>query len=483
MTDWNQFITQEASPKQSVDWSQFTPQESGIQKFNEAVSDPIIALGQGTASGLLDFGKDVGGLTTQILGYISPSLEQKLNNYGNTVKNTLEQKGQYQDVNEAHPILNAIGKGVGYTGGLIGAGAALTPEALPESASVLAKTINTGTNVAGQGLLGSAMAGEGNRVSGFIGGAAVPAAAEAVGTVGNFFAANAKQGKEIEDLVSKINSAPNSYKNMNIYDATDEAFKQFRTTPGEINAQVPKTSIQNYLAKYEDRLTAFQATSLKNSIDDINNAKTLEDVHNARKDFSSALNRNFLTGKDQLNGPMRKELLQTQKVFESTLKHNANELGVLDKYNEANKLFKQSQEADIINNAFDKTKLPQGGNNFLNFNRTIMKLKDSQSNKLSPDTKEMLTGIQRTAEEANHILGVDVSSNIHIGMANLAISGLKTISQVPGLKPVLQYAGTEGGKEVAHNIAKAILNYGQAKVIAPILQERYDTLFGNGENK
>lgn len=469
--DWNSFTSEPNTPSQSaqptsIDWNQFTPQESNLESFNRNVSDPIIAFGQGVDSTLEDFTGDVGGLMTQAIGHMSPALEQRLNEIGNNTKQFLD-RGQDQNINTSHPILNALGKGVGYTAGLVGTGAILPSSGVSGAIS--------------QGLLGSAMAGPGNRTAGFVGGVAVPAVANAVGSVGNFFSANAREGKEIQNLVNSINSAPSEYKNMDVYGATKKAFEQFRETSGDINTKTAQSAISDYMSKYEDSLTSGQKTALKNSISDLSNAKTLEDVHNARKDFSSDLSQKFLRGNDELNGNMRRELLGVQKSFEANLKSNASNLGVLDKYNEANGLYKQSKEADIINKAFNDTKLPQGGNNFLAFNRSLMKLKADKANQLSAATKESISGIQQTLKEANHILGMDMSSNIHIGMANLAVSAIKTMAKIPVMKQALQYAGTPQGRYLANAIAKSAINYSYSKVVAPVLQQRFNSLVGDDE--
>jgi hypothetical protein len=464
--NWNEFTsdsTSTSSPaSNSVDWSQFTQSVSNDSPIQEKslvdkVADPIIAYGSGVRKGSTDLLGDVGTFAAELLNQLTPirKIGDKWANKGREVVGSLDKADQemFGKIQEENPVATALGKGTGYVG------AALS---IPNGGKTLPGQMAT------QGLLGAAMAGPGARVQGFAGGALLPALVSGItSSPSAYLAANASAGGEIKQAVSSINKAPEKYGNMNIYDATNESFARFKNTPGEIDTGSLQQQSKELLERYKERLSPKQVAAIEDLQNDLNNAKTLEDLHETRKAFTKDFGKVFLKGDSALYGKTRTGAIELNKALENVLQENAQKLGVLDQYKEANTLYKQSKEADILNTAFKKTELPEGGNNWLNFNRNLLSLKKEMASKLSPETKQVIDGIRNTLMEANHIYGIDTNGMI---LFQPVIRTIKTLAEMPVMRPTLQYLGTPGGRHLSKKFLKIIVN----KVQAQYLESRAD---------
>jgi hypothetical protein len=193
---------------------------------------------------------------------------------------------------------------------------------------------------------------------------------------------------------------------------------------------------------------------------DIQNATNLDELHVARKNFSQALYE--IKRKDMLTGRAYVGANKLVKDVENSLQMNAKKLGALDDYTEANTLFKQSKEADIVNDAFKAAELPEGGHNWLAFNQKIIKLKEAKAKQLSEPTKKMLRGVQKMLTEANHLYGVRVRE---LGGLQPIIAIFRGMFNNPIGQQVLLRMGTEQGRALGRATIKAIVNTLQAKTI------------------
>jgi hypothetical protein len=433
---------------------------SNLDKAVEAVA-PINAFGSGLRAGATDFAGEVGGLITEMLGKVSPGLANRLQGVGRSVKSSLDKADQdmFSKEQADNPIATAIGKGTGYTAGayLAGRGVSAGASALPISSAG-----RTAADLAGQGAIGSAMAGEGNRTAGFVAGSLLPpVAAKVLGGPASYIAANLTQNKQIPQMVGKLNTSPLNPK-QTIYDATDEAFAQFKAVPGEVRTIRPQAAIEEFVNKAGTNLTPKQLLSIQELQEGLKNSKNLEDLHQARKSFTKSFDKIFLKGNDAVYGKTREALMATKNTVESNLKMNAEKLGALDEYNLANKLYKQSREADIVNEIFTSSKLPEGGNNWLAFNKKIITLKNDKSRSLSATTKDMLTGIQKTLTEANHLYGVRTKE---LGIISPVLSVIKAVADNMIGRNIFIRMGTEGGRALAKTFVETIANTIQAKKI------------------
>jgi hypothetical protein len=474
-----EFQTREQAPQQAP----AAPAEGALDKFNSYVSDPISAVGQGVAHGLTDTAGDIGGFVTQLLGHLSPSLEKHLDSLGNSAK-SLIQNSEQKDVNENYPVLTSVGRGTGATLGTLLGGSAVSAGKVAEGASTLTKALSVAGDVGGNAALGSALAGKDNRIAGALLGGAVPLATKALGVAGSYLSSNARQAGEVSDLVKKVNSTENG---ANIHDATNAAFKEFTSTPGTVDTSTAKAAISDYLSANSERLSGAQKKAINGTLKDMDNVTNLEDLHQIRKDLSSDISNKFLKGDSAVSGSLYRKTMDLQKSVEGNLKDNASNLGVLDKYNSANNLYKQSRDAEVVNNAYNSTETPLGGvggdtgNKLENMNRSIMKLKQKSTtssntlsafDKLQPDTQRMLTGVQRTINEANSLAGIPLSGhNINLGWVNTLPLILKASAHIPVLKQILQVVGSPKGRALVKPLTKAMLQLIQARGLAPSFQD------------
>lgn len=449
-------------------------QKSLSTKIVDTVTDPIIAAGSGVRQGATDFAGDIGSFLTEMLGKVSPTLQKHLNDAGTSVKNYMnsvdESKG-FDKIQAEHPYITAAGKGVGYTAGALGA-------TIPAPSAGL-------TGAASQGLLGSAMAGEGNRLAGFAGGALVPAAlsSKAITAPAEFLAANAAIPKQIDDVHLSVNkpsasaNLPEEYKGLGVHQATNKMFDDFRATPGVVSTVRPAKAFDDVLNSSKS-LTDKQTEVLSEIKGQVQNAENLNDLHNARKALSREYDL-FTVGKDKLRGTNLKTFKDLQTSLENNLQMNATRLGVKDKYITANDLYKQSKEADIVNKAFKSMTTKQGGLNYDNFTQAINKLKLKDRNQMSADTMRTLVGIQNTAKEANYLYGINTKKQMLGGVGNIPFEALRTMASIPKFKTLLQKAATPQGKALSKELAKGLLNVGQSQTVAPILSKYLSETFGD----
>ena len=421
-------------------------QRSGLVKLADTVADPINAAGAGVRKGVTDVAGDIGGFVNELIAKVSPKAAKGLSKAYAPV---MEQLGaplpQEEKAVQDYPMLNSIGAGVGNTAatfGLTGAAGALK---------------NGAANVAAQVGLGSALAGPGNRIEGGILGGFVPAVSKIAGSVGKFLSSNASQADEVLGGINKVNTSPSG---QDIYKATDEAFKSFRAVPGKVSTVRPAAAIKNYVKQYSQVLNPKQTQILQEFYDGVSKASNLDDLHAARKAFTTELGKSFLKGNDALGGKSREGIMALKNTVENSLKANASKFGALPKYEEANKLFKQTMEADILNDALRVSKDTLDGNKWLNFSNKILKLKEQDAKLFSPDTKKMLTGIQKTLIEANTILGMKATIP--------GIGIIKTMTQTPGMRDVLIKAGSQGGRAIAKTTAETIAQILQSQTLKAI---------------
>ena len=444
-----------------------TPKPSMI----DSVTDPILAAGGGVAEGAANIANSIGGLMKEFIGYASPAArkwldkgDQALSKHSSVVEDAngiTQAKAEYPNVAEA-------GKGVGMAAGVLGAGGAIPGGAMAQAT--------------GQGILGAAMAGEGNRAAGFAGGMIVPALASSLtAPLGKYLSANATLPEKIKDLRSSIN-ASKEYPNMNIHEATEASFSKFKQTPGEVSKVRPMGVVDDFLAQHEARLSPQQAQIMKETQEGLQQAKTLEDLHNVRKGLTNHLDTMFLKGDNAVVGKTRVDLMNVKAKLENNLQMNARKLGVLDKYEEANSLYKQSREANQINKAFDQTIQSTGTNDWTAFNNTFKKLRTGDDVKigsgqtkavmqaekdLSYSTKQQIKGIQEVIKEASNLYGIN-HTNVRVGgvgVGNMVLESLKSLSNVPVGKQVLMYMGTPGGRALAKQLVQGLTNLGQAQYI------------------
>lgn len=425
------------------------------QEMKGTPLETLSVAGGSALQGAADFVGDQGGFITELLGKVSPKLQAYLNQAGNSLKEGAFNPG-LAEAQERNPITTAVGKGSGYTGALFGAGRALPSTGLG--------------GVVSQGALGAGMAGEGNRIIGGLGGAAVPAITSAVTPIGKFLSGNASLGKDIEGIHKTINQAPVSseFKNMGIKAATNKAYSQFSNTPGKVNTSSTISAVDDFLQNNQAALSKTQTKLIQDLKTDLASAKTLEELHNARKAFTKDYGI-FIKGSDKLVGKSRGAAEELKTSVESTLRENAKNLGVLDKYDEANALYKQSLEANIVNQAFKKIETKTGAMDYDAFTNHIKNLKAELRNQLSPETAQLLNGVRNVAKEANMFIGLNTKKQIAGGVGNIPIDLIKAMTKIPGLNGVLRAAGKN--KEVARDLGQAVINAGQAKGVAPIISQ------------
>lgn len=418
-----------------------------IKSVGNSVIGNVSALGQGYARGAGDLGFEVGDAVADLLTQFetTKSAGKRFKAFNADAKSL----NTPSDTEQQHPLAASIGAGTGYVAGLTGL-------------SRLGGTTVPG-QMAAQGSLGSVMAGEGNRGTGFATGAVIPAvASKLASSPASYLAANSTLGDQVTKAVTTTNKATGQYSKMNVYDATNEAFSKFKTVPGAVNTSKALAATDDYLSKYVPRLTSKQAASIEELHADLKAATNLEEMHIARKAFTSSFGKVFLKGENALEGKARAQILALKSTVEAELQANAKQLGALDKYTEANNLFKQSQEADLLNKALKSSELPEGGNRWLGFVRSINKLEPVDSKKFSTATKQMLEGIKKTATEANHIYGIRTAE---MGIVTPFLSVLKGLAETSLGKAILQRAGSETGRKATKEIFKSIVNVIQAKTL------------------
>ena len=136
----------------------------------------------------------------------------------------------------------------------------------------------------------------------------------------------------------------------------NKAFEQFRGMPGDVSGTPIASNAQSILDKYSDSLNGLQKQVLKDTINVSNNATDLAGLHDARKILSS--NYTKFTS-NSVTSEMGKDLRGLGDLEESHLQSEAIKVGALDKYNEANAIWKgtilpmRSYGMDAVANALD----------------------------------------------------------------------------------------------------------------------------------
>ncbi len=384
---------------------------------------PLAALGGGASEG-------VANVYSQATGNPAPRVPQQL-------EETMLQ----------HPVASALGKAVGTVGPTLAATAVAPSAGL---AGALA-----------QGTLGMGLAGPGNRVAGFIGGSTIPIAAQkALGGIGTFLASNKTVAPVVTKFVRGLQKDLTSGKDIHL--ASNEAFSQFKSTPGTINTADSVNAINNTIKDIAPNLTKRQTAFLTEIKAKIANSKNIEDLHEARKAFTNDLDDVLLDGNKKLYGDSRKAIINLKKSLESDLQTNAKNIGALGDYQKANQLYKQSREADIVNDALKKATSGDESVSYITFMKKMNDLKPELARSLSPESRQALEGIQKIVKQSNELYGQNLKGT---GLLKATLNILNFMTNVPGMKQLLIKAGTEKGKVFSRDLTRSIFNSIQAEGI------------------
>jgi hypothetical protein len=463
-----------ASSAPVIDKSSPAPEESTFSKGVSAVTDPINAFGSGVRKGVTDVGADIGTFATELLEKVFPKAADKINKAGRSFSDALDSADRAGGVGEAqdkYPMINAVGKGTGYVGGVAAASRLVGP---------LAPAGFVGQSLA-QGVLASALAGAGNRIIGGLTGAFVPAVVtKASANVANFFRGRALESQEIKDAVTAISKDAKS--GLPIKEATDKAFATFKAATGSVSTVRPQKAIESFVETAGERLTPRQVQVLKDLNTGIKSSNTIEDLHNVRKVFTKDLDNIFLKGDDALYGTTREAFKSVKNTIESNLQMNARKMGVLDPYLEANRLYKQELESDLLKDAFKTATTGTGELSAKIFNKKLINLKADKERLLSPATKQTIIGIQKTIHEANTVLGLKAQGSGAIGTV---INMVGALADNPvGLKLFNTLGRSDAARDTIKNTVKYLMQGIDAKFLKlnnpnPDMNEIQDTNNGN----
>ncbi len=457
-----------AAPKEDLSSYGFKPVESSAQGpsaptapqapveqpglLQRAAQSPltqgVIAAGSSVRSGMTEAAKDVGTFATELVGLFEPKLQEGINKLGSKISNYLD----VNDINAGRlraqqdfPIVSAIGKGVGYTAGMLAPG--------------IKSPKNMYANAGVQSLLGGAMAGEGHRLAGMATGAVLPLLAQStLGSGAKFLSSNATQEGQIADLKTKLNTSPIDPKT-DIYNATNQAFSEFKAIPGEVKTARPVSIIDNTIKSVGNNLTKKQITAIEELKDGISSAKNLEELHMARKAFTTQFDRTFLKGADRIEGKTYTAVTDMKNSVEANLKMNARNLGAIDQYNQANNLFKQSLEADKLNEVLTKANTGIGDLNYISVAKNLQTIQSKNPKAFSPETNKALDGIYKTIREAHTLFGIAAKN---AGGITPVINAIGSLANTPLGKAIFVKLGgplnTPKGRQALKVFTQTLVN-------------------------
>jgi hypothetical protein len=490
--DWSKFTseTTASSVKPDIDWNQFTSSEgpsssiaslpsertAGLEQINAARSENASNLPSklgaaviGAGRGVVDAALDTANFIGDVLSKVGPT--KKLGEGIKAVSGPIQYR---TSIEQQYPDAAAVGRGAGYLGGMIAgprkivdaglAGLGKIPQVAGSLSKLAPTTIEMGKDVAAGALGGAVMAGEGNRALGATVGAALPIAVQkAMAHVGKFAASTADIDRQANMIIKRANTDPN-FVSKDIFSATDEAFDSFRNVSGSVVTQRPQAKISEFVKTYSKKLSPRQVGVLDDLQTSLKDATSIADLHNARKMFTQDFKKVFLIGDDSLTGNARAAITSLKEATENNLKMNAAKLGVLDKYQTANELFKQSLEATKLNTLFNNSVLSGEGHNLRTFVKQVKKAELKDPRQFSPATKLVLKGFYKSMAEADKLLGLKTAGT---GIVADVMSIMTGMINSPVGRAVLIKTGanTPQGRELLKNITQGIVNRVQGDVI------------------
>lgn len=405
-----------------------------------------------------------------------------------------------QQASAEQPTTNAIGKGIGtvapYVAGTMGA-TAVTGTVL--KAGLL-------NDVAANGIVGMLGAGPGNRTLGGIIGAVSAPVSTAISSTAKFLTGALGINTVFKNTINKIGTmvtgvpeevAAKSQANVwTMANATEnKLFQSFRNADGGVEANPIVTQAASFLHNNADELLPAQQKSITNLITNTANAKSLADLHDARKIFAYDYSK-FTEGRP-LTGDANQEFRALNNTISSVMANNAEKLGVGEQFAVANRFYqdttlplintgakdtaealadstdpltsakitdtllskyvnpakpevakaflatlddtgRRAVEVKSVQNLVKSATNDVGGVDYLKFNQALKGYMDSTAPIFSQGTKDIMSGLSKSIEEATHL-----------GSLELDFSRVGTTSKLYGL------AGAAGAAGALYNADKS----------------------------